>query len=665
MAVKFLDFSGGNDSNNGTTFALRGKTINSGATAARTTAGDVWRIMKSEDPVSLGINATFTNGSASVTLASSLTANISDCDSAWTAVAANVTQSNPTTRKEGAACIQFNVASAFTTGQIAYLTLGLLTDYSAYNKVTFWIQTSAAVAAGVLKLQLCSDTIGAVAVNTITINEALPNGSFHPITVDTGGALGATINSISLNAISDPGTVNITLDNILAANALTLTSLITNNSSPTGFELYGIRSISGTTVSLDVGNSSTATASRGFSGTTATSTCYKVEPIYAGAIAQAGQKAGTSDSVRVTLSGGWDTTAMTSQTGLTILDFRDSSINGITSSVADLTLDHIIVVRASNGFVLNSTEANADNCGTVNCNGQGFSLSGTRLKITTCSAYNGNNNGFTSSGSNIYINGLTANNNTIHGLSITSCPIIAINTTTNNNGSNGIMGGSVESRCYNVTSKNNSSNGVLCSGANGTSIYLTGVTTSGNTLAGLSAASSCKIYADNTACTDSTPFTATASTGRIQLSRIGDDVTVARTYDGTTTTICIQIDTGTVHGSATKSHKHSPQTVHMNSTFPLFQKMGKFAVASSGTLTYSIWVQRSSTNIGAQLLCRGGQSDGVTSDLTAVASAAINTWEQLTITASPTQNAVLEFELQSWQATGAGNAFFSDAAISQ
>ena len=139
MANLFMDILNGNNSNNGTSFALRFKDFTSGATAARTAPGDVIRIMKSEDPVSLGINATWTNKSPTVTLASGLTANITTCDGAWTAVSANVTQSNPTTRKEGTNSIQFNIAAAFTTGQIGYLTMGA-TNFSTYNKVSFWIK---------------------------------------------------------------------------------------------------------------------------------------------------------------------------------------------------------------------------------------------------------------------------------------------------------------------------------------------------------------------------------------------------------------------------------------------------------------------------------------------------------------------------------------------
>lgn len=61
MATFYLDQDGGNDANNGTTFALRWKTITNGATAARIAPGDTIRIMASPDPTSMG-SATWTGG---------------------------------------------------------------------------------------------------------------------------------------------------------------------------------------------------------------------------------------------------------------------------------------------------------------------------------------------------------------------------------------------------------------------------------------------------------------------------------------------------------------------------------------------------------------------------------------------------------------------------
>jgi hypothetical protein len=69
VATFYLDQDGGNDANNGTTFALRWKTITNGATAGRLAVGDTIRIMASPDPTSLG-NATWTGGGRPAALTS-------------------------------------------------------------------------------------------------------------------------------------------------------------------------------------------------------------------------------------------------------------------------------------------------------------------------------------------------------------------------------------------------------------------------------------------------------------------------------------------------------------------------------------------------------------------------------------------------------------------
>jgi hypothetical protein len=68
VATFYLDNDGGNDANNGTTFALRWKTITNGATAARIAPGDTVRIMASPDPTSIG-SATWTGGGRPASIA--------------------------------------------------------------------------------------------------------------------------------------------------------------------------------------------------------------------------------------------------------------------------------------------------------------------------------------------------------------------------------------------------------------------------------------------------------------------------------------------------------------------------------------------------------------------------------------------------------------------
>jgi hypothetical protein len=659
MATLYLDFSGGNDSNDATSFANRVKTITSGITAARTAPGDTIRMMKSEDPVSLGINATFTKGSDTITLASALTKNVDLCEGAWTAVGANVTQSNPTTRKEGSKSIQFAVGASFTTGQIAYLTMAS-TDFSAYTKLSFWIRTSIAVSSGALKIQLCSDTVGATPVDTFTINEATNANSWRCITIDKGSALGAAIQSVSFDAISDPGTVNIQLDDIQACNNLTLTCLLSLSSSATAMDFYPIKSINGTTVKIDQGVSHDASATaRGYEQATATATCYKREPIRIAAL-QSTQEAGTAASVS-TYSGGWDTTNMTSQTGLTFIDLGDNSGSLVSFTSSYLQLEKMVVVRGSNAFNFNTSFQTITNCGFIGASNIGINTNSNNQTFTSCRVLCCGGNGVSASSYNQYFNSLYVASCGINGVSAGTSLSIFSALEIYNNASNGIANANNGSPCiYTMTSKDNAGTGAVAGGGVMT-IY--SPTTSGNGGNGLNASLGF-MYADNTSCTDSAPFTASGA-ARLQLSRIGGDPAVARIYcDANGATICAQIASTPVHGSSTKSWQHIPQSNH-TSAYPLWQRLNPVAVASSGTLTFSIWARRDSTNVGGQLFLRGGQSNGVANNLTAAITASANTWEQLTITCSPTQAVPLVFEFQSWQISGSGNIYFGDATVSQ
>lgn len=231
MTTFYLDLESGNDSNAGTSFALRWLTPTTGATAARIAPGDTIRVMASPDATSVG-NATWTNNSRTVTLAGAVTANVDTGESAWTA-SSNVTCSTSSTRKEGSLSSSIAIASGFTTGKAAFKALAGSTDFSAYQQLSFWVRNDAAIANGAtLKLCLCSDAAGATPVDTFFIPAIPSTNSWVAFTVNKGSALGSAIQSVALYADSDPGTITLLIDNIIAvksvasADSLSLTSLI-------------------------------------------------------------------------------------------------------------------------------------------------------------------------------------------------------------------------------------------------------------------------------------------------------------------------------------------------------------------------------------------------------------------------------------------------------
>ncbi len=200
--------------------------------------------------------------------------------------------------------------------------------------MTFWIKASIAVASGVLALKLCSDTGGVTAVNSLTLNRALVANAWTAVTLNNGAALGSSIQSIALYAISDPGTVNIWIDSVNACGAPTAASCLTLNtlisSDQTNF--WPIQSINGTTVKID-GSAETdpgaGTTVRGYTGSiTGSSELYLLQAIQLQQASTAALKlntavSGTSSNL-VTIIGGWDTTAMTTRSGYTVVDGGDN-----------------------------------------------------------------------------------------------------------------------------------------------------------------------------------------------------------------------------------------------------------------------------------------------------------------------------------------------------
>lgn len=323
----YIDPENGNDANDGSSWANAWKTWTLGATAARITAGDTIRIAKSPDAVDSGVNGTWTANSDAVTLSSALTLDISDCDSDW-APSANVTrttQTGSTYLTEGSACQQFVFASGFTTGLVAYLALAE-TDFSAYENISFVISSNADVAASVFQICLCSDNAGATPVDSFTIDVPIGYDGFPAyyqtvLTYKKGSALGSSIQSVALYALSDPGTVTIYLDNIIACNDFSLNSLVGKS----GDVIYPIKNITGgTTVTIGVVGycKSRTMYYRGASETVAfyyrNSFRGSIIATATDTVSESIKEAGTSGNL-ITFSGGWNTST-TEQDGMTYYD---------------------------------------------------------------------------------------------------------------------------------------------------------------------------------------------------------------------------------------------------------------------------------------------------------------------------------------------------------
>ena len=373
MAIWYWDPVGGNNSNDGTTFANRKLTLQSLTTVA---AGDTVRCIASPAPVDTGQTATWTDGSNTVTLTSAVTQVVASCDTNWTA-STNVTCATSTIRKEGTNSVIVTIAAGFTTGKAAYFATGTL-NCSTYQQLTFWMMQTAGtlMTATNYVLSLCSDTAGATQVNNFTIPITIGAlNTWFPVTIDLGTALGSSIQSIALYRGTNTGAQTFQFDQISVAGAsasagsITLTSLISKNNSQN--EWLGIRSINGTSITLDSSPNYTLNLTGTeptWSGTTETVELWRRETLktlqvttlstvvnnYAGATGSLGNI--------VTISGGWDTTNMSTQTGQTYLDGQNGFGYGLqigaNTSLAYMNVSNINCYRYYYGAYIQSSNAN-------------------------------------------------------------------------------------------------------------------------------------------------------------------------------------------------------------------------------------------------------------------------------------------------------------------
>jgi len=112
--------------------------------------------------------------------------------------------------------------------------------------------------------------------------------------------------------------------------------------------------------------------------------------------------------------------------------------------------------------------------------------------------------------------------------------------------------------------------------------------------------------------------------------------------------------------------KLSPTSTR-TSFYPLILSVAKIACVADKLITVKIYMKKDhATNVAGILVCPGGQLTGMTvADIVATKTDVANTWEELTVTTTPTQLGVVEIEVWAYYVAGNANIYCEDMSISQ
>ena len=253
---------------------------------------------------------------------------------------------------------KFVVSGSATDGtKLAHFQLDASTDLSAYQQISvLWMQTSGSPEkGGNIKLCLCSDTSGDTVVDSTTAFDVTTNNQnswstgYVPITYNKGSALGSTIQSVALY-VDDQDDNNqeciYYLSSVIVSKSTSSNDCLTYNS-VVGFQTtaepywYSVGWIRGNYILCQISdNENRRWFSSYYTGggyfrpaSNSSATLYVRQPMYLGDLRETNATQGLNTGIiyfnsntngtssnPITVSGGWDTTAMSSQTGETFID---------------------------------------------------------------------------------------------------------------------------------------------------------------------------------------------------------------------------------------------------------------------------------------------------------------------------------------------------------
>jgi len=587
------------------------------------------------------------------------------CETAWTGVNSGVVARTAaaTDGKEGSYCMQITApASPATTTEYAYYAI-TSTDFSKYQKLTFWIKNEVAVLATHWKICLCSDNAGATIVDTFEI-PAIPStgrGVCLNIARTGGGNCGNAIQSIALWSATVAPTASkylrIDCFNCATTVGLNQQSLISKNtlaiSEEDGEMWWALQSINGNTLLIDNDVNCLVASGKGYSGTTEVIACYLRETTKtsmaatSSTVIQEIQDSGTFADGNIVFLGGFNTSTSI-QDGETFFDGQNGWGYGIYfQNKTFFTLFHINFLKYYNNLYVTGTNGNITIC----------IESGHASNYNLCpvAMYNC-----------LFL--FIKNHSCVSGVSsivFTRCFNNVINyLRTLSNGSSGVaFSGFSNNIIKNTISKNNLYAASLDLGIFN---FFYDFVSAGN-ISGVTYAYG-NNYFINPTIGESTKFLAPANyvNSKLFISKYAGDVNDNRVYsDG-----FYAISQATIrHTESGLADQVFVNLTHRTSAYKARLKIQTvFCKTASKAITCSVYIKKShGTDIEASLFCQGGQILGVVSDVESTPIGNSTDWVKKSITFTPTEVGGVEiYGLIWWLANAADeNVVFDDAECTQ
>lgn len=629
MADYFVHPITGNDANDGTSYANRVKTIN--VIKGSLTNGDVVRYPEDGGAVDTGVNITWVHASSTATLSAAINKTVTMCNSAWTP-GTGVAHSLNTTRVEGSHSIRLTITNAsYTNGtKVGHFDTGSSQDFSAYQQINFQFRTS--VASEGWEIRLCSDSAGNTPVNTFTLPTMTKTGVFYHVVIDNGSALGNSIRSVSLVRTSGSGDTVVYIDAIFcskapgAADCLTLHNVIGSNVAPSNFtsgvkEWYTIRYIDGTAIGFGKYVGATTSIVTVPALTDETTDLYKRTPMVLGEdwsddiTGIYGTEGGSAQHVRI--EGGYDTTNMSTkvgQTSLMITNGATATMHFFSEEGAYIEISDINVIGGGYGFNLGGHQNTIiTDCFASGCSSIGINLSCDYGKFNNLGAFGCTTGLLTATGEGCIIENCRANMSDTAG---------------------------IFTQAKSIVKASYAGRGVIASASSQMqgSWFNCGFTEGG--VVAVTASGHSNRF-DNCAFGAGTAFSTSAAYFQpVYMSTNHNQVVDA--HESQYRWGFLRSETGSDRHTADDIAWEFFVDTTIDEDFPQPVVIARIATVSGTPVTVSAYFKRDTSDLSAGLFVMGSQIGGPASDTSDLMTAGADTYEQLSVSWTPSESGVVE-----------------------